>query len=47
MVSKNCDPLFSLIAFLPFSFSMGPVDPSAKNPGKNTVVPFGIFYTWT
>ena len=26
---------------------MGPVDPSAKNPGKNTVVAFGIFYTWT
>ena len=34
-VSKNCEPLFS---WPPFSSSMGPVDPSVENPGKNTAV---------
>ena len=28
-----CDLLFSLVP--PFSFSMGPVDPSVENPTKN------------
>ena len=37
-VSKNCDPLFSLVS--PFSFSMDPVDPSVRNPDKNTVNSF-------
>ena len=48
IVSKNnyCDLLKSP-SWPPFSFSMGPVDTSVENTGKNTVVPFGIFYTWT
>ena len=34
-VSKNCDPPF-LPHEPPLSFSMGPVDPNVRNPGKNT-----------
>ena len=34
-VSKNCHPLLSLMAHC--SFSIGPVDPSVWNAGKNTV----------
>ena len=33
-VSKNCDRFSP--SWPPFSFSMGPVDPSVENPGKNT-----------
>ena len=44
--TNYCDLLKSP-SWPPFSFSMGPVDTSVENTGKNTVVPFGIFYTWT
>ena len=36
--SKNCNPLFSLMTpFYKCSFSMGPMDPTVENSGKNTV----------
>ena len=40
-VSKNCDPLFSLMT--PFICSMGRVDPKVENPGKNSVLTLIIF----